>query len=260
MSIYIDRLNIHNDERIILNDISLEIHTGKITCIIGANGAGKSTLLKAIMGDIPISSGQIKIHGQAVNHDLAGNQRARNLAFLPQLSLLNFPFTVEEVVRLGRIPHATGEELDTDIIRQSLAAVEMTEFANRSYTQLSGGEKQRVQLARIFTQIWRAEDSDQTRILLLDEPNSSLDLGHQKMLMQFLQNFAQSNVAILLVLHNLNTAANYSDELIALHQGDVLTTGTPEQVITPATIQQLFAINCQVIANPNTGKPIVLEE
>ena len=240
--------------------MSAHIHAGKITTIIGANGVGKSTLLKAIIGDIPITSGQIKIHEQHINSKHSDNHRARNLAFLPQLSLLNFPFTVEEVVRLGRIPHDTGDKLDTEIIHQSLATMEMTEFSQRPYPQLSGGEKQRVQLARVFAQIWRGDDTPNPRILLLDEPNTSLDLGHQQILMQFLQVFSQSNIAIVMVLHNLNTAANYSDELIALHAGKVLTTGTPEQVLTPATIKELFAINCQVTTNPSTGKPVILEE
>ncbi len=260
MSICIDNISVNNDNVSVLTKVSAHIHAGKITTIIGANGVGKSTLLKAIIGDIPITSGQIKIHEQHINPKHNDNHRARNLAFLPQLSLLNFPFTVEEVVRLGRIPHNTGDKLDTEIIRQSLATMEMTEFSQRPYPQLSGGEKQRVQLARVFAQIWRGEDTPNPRILLLDEPNTSLDLGHQQMLMQFLQIFSQSNIAIVMVLHNLNTAANYSDELIALHAGKVLTTGTPEQVLTPATIKELFAINCQVTKNPSSGKPVILEE
>ena len=260
MSICTNNISVHNDGVPILTDVSVKIPAGKITSIIGANGVGKSTLLKAIMGDIPITSGQITIHDQHINPKFIDNQRARNLAFLPQLSLLNFPFTVEEVVRLGRTPHDTGDKLDTDIIHQSLAVVEMNNFSQRPYPQLSGGEKQRVQLARVFAQIWRAEDSPNPRLLLLDEPNTSLDLGHQQMLMHFLQEFAKSNVAILMVLHNLNTAANYSDELIALHASTVLTTGKPEQVLTPETVESLFAINCQVMTNPNTGKPIILEK
>ena len=239
---------------------SMKIPVGKITSIIDANRLEKSTLLKATMGDIPITSGQITIHNQPINPKLINNQRARNSAFLPQFSLLNFPFTVEEVVRLEQTPHDTGNELDTDIIHQSLAVVEMNDFSQRLYPQLSGGEKQRIQLARVFAQIWRTEDSSNPRLLLLDEPNTSLNLGHQPILMQFLQEFAKSNVAILIVLHNLNTVANDSDELIALHAGTVLTTGTPEQILTSETIESLFAINCHVTTNPKTGKPIMLEE
>ena len=247
MSIQIDNLSVKTNGVDIITDISLTAATGKITTIIGANGAGKSTLLKAITGDIPIKSGLIKLHNTTINPKLVDKTRSRNMAFLPQLSLLNFPYTVEEVVLLGRTPHETGEALDAAIIQQSLAVVEMSEFSQRSYTQLSGGEKQRVQLARVLAQIWRAEDSPSPRILLLDEPTISLDLGHQKKLMQFLQTFAQTDVAILMVLHNLNTAAHYSDELIALQHGKILTSGSPSTVLKPETIKQLFTIDCQII-------------
>lgn len=260
MSLQVENLCVHSHGLDILNNVSITIPSGKISTIIGANGAGKSTLLKTITGDIDISSGEIKLHDQTINPKITNTLRARNLAFLPQLSLLNFPYTVDEVVRLGRTPHQTGEQIDSQIIQECLEVVEMSDFAKRSYTQLSGGEKQRVQIARVLAQIWRTEDSTAPRVLLLDEPNASLDLGHQKSLMRFLREFTHHDVAILMVLHNLNTAANYSDELIAMHAGEIVTSGSSETVLTPALIKQLFGVDCQVMTNPSTGKPIVLEE
>ena len=260
MSIHINNLQVHLNGKDIINDVSLTVPTGQISTIIGANGAGKSTLLKAITGDTDIHSGNIKLHDQEINPKVTDVARARNLAFLPQLSLLNFPYTVEEVVKLGRTPHKTGEQLDSEIVQECLAVVEMNDFTQRLYPQLSGGEKQRVQLARVLAQIWRAQDSELPRVLLLDEPNSSLDLGHQQTLMRFLQKFAQDDIAILMVLHNLNTAANYSDQLIAMHDGQVVAMDKPEKVLTKELMQQLFGIDCSIISNPNTGKPFVLEE
>lgn len=243
----------------IVKNASFTAPLNQITTIIGANGVGKSTLLKAIVGDIDISSGEISLHQEVINPKVTNQQRARGLAFLPQLSLLNFPYTVEEVVGLGRIPHETGEKIDSIVIQESLVAVEMEKFSQRLYPQLSGGEKQRVQIARVLAQIWRAENSASARVLLLDEPNSSLDLGHQQMLMSFLQQFAKQNVAILMVLHNLNTASNYSDQLVAMNQGKVVAIGSPEEIIQADLISELFNVECKIISSPITDKPIVLE-
>ena len=260
MSILIDNIRVRLNGKDILKNVSLTVPAGKISTIIGANGAGKSTLLKTITGDVDIHSGNIKLHGKKINPKVTDAERARNVAFLPQLSLLNFPYTVEEVVKLGRTPHKTGEQLDLSIVQECLSVVEMNDFAHKLYPQLSGGEKQRVQLARVLAQIWRAEDSAMPRILLLDEPNSSLDLGHQKTLMHFLQEFTKDNITILMVLHNINTAANYSNHLIAMHDGQIVANDKPEKVITPELIQQLFSIDCLIMTNPKTGKPFIIEE
>ena len=188
------------------------------------------------------------------------------MAFLKQFSVLNFPFTVSEVVKLGRIPHETGEAIDNVITHECLQTVERADFADRFYPELSGGEKQRVQIARVLAQIWRKEDctndfyNHSQRILILDEPSSSLDLGHQQTLMHFLKQFAHQGVTVLMVLHNLNTAANYSDHLIGLKKGQLLQQGSSEQVMQASIIQQLFGVDCQIIKNPITGKPNLLEQ
>lgn len=260
MSIDVKNLHIRANNTDIVSDVSFSAPSKKITTIIGANGAGKSTLLKAIIGDITISSGEVHLHQKLIDPRSNNPHRARSLAFLPQLSLLNFPYTVEEVVKLGRIPHETGEQLDSQIISECLDIVEMIEFSERLYPQLSGGEKQRVQIARVLAQIWRKEDSHSSRVLLLDEPNASLDLGHQQTLMQFLQEFIQQDVAVLMVLHNLNTAANYSDQLIAMNHGKIVAHGSPKDVVQPQLIYELFEVNCRIMTNPTSGKPVVLEE
>ncbi len=251
-------LQVDAKQQEILRDISFDVASNSITTIIGPNGAGKSSLLKAIMGDYKLLSGELLLNGVRADINLSSELRARSLAMLPQLSLLNFPYSVEEVVRLGRTPHQTGRQVDDDIVHASLEAVEMTAFSARLYPQLSGGEKQRVQIARVLAQIWRAEDCVGQRILILDEPTSSLDLGHQQMLMRFLQKFSQSGVTILMVLHDLNIAAHYSDELLAVYKGEVLSQGKPDEILQESNMRTLFDVECQIIPHPVTGKPVVL--
>jgi len=157
------------NNQLLVNDVSCELQAGKIMAIIGANGAGKSSLLKAIAGDIAYT-GNISIKGLAETQKL----RARQVAVLPQLSLLNFPYRVAEVVGLSRIPHNTGHVIDDKIVGDALELMDISFLTNRLYTELSGGEKQRVQLARVLAQIWDVDDAPaKSRLLLLDEPTSA---------------------------------------------------------------------------------------
>ncbi|NNC99480.1 MAG: ATP-binding cassette domain-containing protein, partial [Gammaproteobacteria bacterium] len=174
-------LSIHNlrvcapgSKHVLLDDISCTVSGGEILAVVGPNGAGKSTLLQTLAGDIETYEGSIDF----ANVSSAIKCRARQLAVLPQFSLLSFPFRVDEVVRLARIPHQTGNAVDEEIIAAALDAMDISCLSHRLYTELSGGEKQRVQLARVLAQVWRAEDADGgQRILLLDEPTTALDLG-----------------------------------------------------------------------------------
>jgi iron complex transport system ATP-binding protein len=258
MSISVQNFSINIQNNVIVKEATMEVRDNQITTIIGPNGAGKSTLLKAIVGDIETSEGALQINGQTIDPRSGNRERARSIAILPQLSLLNFPYTVEEVVELGRTPHETGKTIDDKIIQECLAVVEMNHFSKRFYTQLSGGEKQRVQIARVLAQIWRAEDCQTQRTLILDEPTASLDLGHQQTLMHFLQKFIADNVSILMVLHDLNTAAQYSNHLVTMKQGRIIFQGKPDDVLKTEILNDLFEVDCHVITHPATGKPIIL--
>ena len=258
----INNLHVEINGRTLLKQIDLDVSAGEIVAIIGPNGAGKSSLLKAVMRDIPFSQGEININQQVVNHNL-NNSQARQVAALPQFSLLSFPYTVHEVVSLARIPHSTGLAIDNQIIDETLAAMDISHLSERLYTRLSGGEKQRVQLARVLAQIWRAEDTEteHQRLLILDEPTTALDLGHQQMLMRTLHTFAKSSdnkVAVLMVLHDVNLAARYADKLLAISEGETLAFGTPKQVLTKKNLKQLFDIDAHIVPHPNTGQPVVL--
>jgi len=256
MLVSIKSLSVTSDhqEHLILNNISCAINQGEILGIIGPNGAGKSTLLSAIMGDINYT-GEIHINGLAD----APHLRARQVAILPQLSLLNFPFRVFEVVNLGRIPHQTGLTRDQKIIDQALEMMDIGFLKNRLYTELSGGEKQRVQLARVLAQIWSSEDSPSgDRLLILDEPSSALDLGHQQDLMNAIKAFAEQGVAVALVLHDINLAARYCDKLLALLCSETLAYGNVSEVVTAENVKRLFGIDAHIVAHPTQQTPIVV--
>ncbi len=243
-----------SEAHVLVDDISAELSAGEVLSIIGPNGAGKSTLLKAIAGDIPYT-GELKINGAANDAKL----RARQIAVLPQLSLLNFPFRVSEVVALARIPHSTGNQRDQDIVSEALTLMDIDYLANRLYTELSGGEKQRVQLARVLAQIWSVEDApERTRLLLLDEPTAALDLGHQQQLMNAIRLFAQQGVAVLMVLHDINLAAQYSDKLLALLCSQRIAFGPPKEVVTVKHVKTLFGIEADVIKHPVHDTPVVI--
>jgi iron complex transport system ATP-binding protein len=239
---------------LLLNNIHCELAAGEILVVIGPNGAGKSTLLKAITGDLSYS-GSLQIEGVAESRKL----QARQIAVLPQLSLLNFPYRVSEVVMLARIPHQTGRAQDQKIVAAALELMDINYLAHRLYTELSGGEKQRVQLARVLAQIWNADDASAgMRLLLLDEPTAALDLGHQQQLMQAIQVFAQSGVAVLMVLHDINLAAQYADKLLGLLASQQVAYGPVKNVITEKIVQQLFDIKATIISHPEHGTPIIL--
>jgi iron complex transport system ATP-binding protein len=241
---------------ILLEDISLTLDAGRVLGIIGPNGAGKSTLLKAISGDFPIAEGNLTLqgrpHGAWQPQDLA-----RNMAFLPQLSLLNFPYTVQEVVLLGRIPHNTGNAIDREVLDEVLAATDIESLRARLYTQLSGGEKQRVQLARIFAQVWD-RDSLEGKLLLLDEPTAALDLNHQQQIAAVIAELAARGCATALVIHDVNVIAGIADQVLALRSGRQVAVGTPEQVLTESLFRDVFEVDVIVSDHPNRQQPVVM--
>jgi len=227
-----------------------------VMAVVGQNGAGKTTMLRAVVGELPVSGGALTLCGRP-HHHWRLQERARRLAVLPQASTLNFPFTVAEVVALGRSPHSTGRAVDEEIIRAALAALDIGHLRDRLYPQLSGGEKQRTQLARVMVQIWRAEDIGE-RLLVLDEPTASLDLGHQQQLMQRVRAFASDGAAVLMVLHDLNLALRFADRLLALHQGAVAAEGPCAEVLTTDLLQRLYGARVELMRHPHDGRPVVI--
>jgi iron complex transport system ATP-binding protein len=236
----------------LLQEIDLRIDSGEILGLIGPNGAGKSSLLKVITRELP-AAGRVELLGSTMGH-WHPRQRACHMAVLPQLSRLSFPFTVEEVVRLGRTPHDTGRATDEGIVEEVLAAVDISALRARRYTELSGGERQRVQLARVFAQIWPGERS----LLLLDEPTSALDLAHQRQVLDAIAGLARRGCAVLMVIHDFNLLAARADRLLALHRGRAVACGTPAEVLRPALFAEVFGAEVRIASHPVSGSPLVI--
>ena len=240
----------------LLHGISLELAPGEIAGIVGPNGAGKTTLLRLAAGDFPATQGRTSFRGRAIA-DWSSRERARHLGVLPQLSLLNFPYLVEEVVLLGRTPHDAGAGTDQRIVDQALALTDTAPLRHRLYTQLSGGERQRVQLARVLAQIWQ-EESLSGQLLLLDEPTAALDLSHQQQLLCILELLADRGCAVLVVLHDVNLLAGIARQLLVLSGGRQVACGAPTEVLTPGLFDTVFNTEVLVQAHPSRGHPLVI--
>jgi iron complex transport system ATP-binding protein len=244
--------------RSLLESIRLSVAPGEVLALVGPNGAGKSTLLKALIGEIFPTIGTVRMNARPLAA-WSLKQRARCRAVLPQQSNLSFPFTVLEVVLMGRSPHSGGESAaDFRIARQALATTEVDHLSERLYPTLSGGERQRVQLARVLAQIWQPLATHEPRYLLLDEPTTNLDLPHQHATLRLARQFARQGVGVLAVLHDLNLAAEYADQVAVLKQGRLEAKGAPVEVLTPSIISRTFNIPVMVIPHPVLGCPLVV--
>ena len=240
----------------LLQGVSVEIVPGQVHTVLGPNGAGKTSLLRVLVAELSADSGEVALNGQPIRQWSAG-QRARMLAVLPQHSLLNFPFTGLEVVMLGRTPHDTGVVHDRDIARKALKKVDGDYLCDRLYTRLSGGEKQRVHLARVLAQIWEpAAEGD--RFLVLDEPTSSFDLAHQQLTLEIIVDLAKQGVGVLMVIHDLNLAARCADQMILMQCGHIVVAGTPDEILNAANIHRVFDVNVTIGRHPVSGTPLVI--
>ncbi|MBL4834444.1 MAG: heme ABC transporter ATP-binding protein [Pseudomonas sp.] len=238
----------------ILTGIEFQLRSGEVLAVLGTNGAGKSTLLATLSGELSHPEGDIKLAGRPLAAWPAA-QRARRLAVLPQSSSLAFAFSVEEVVLLGRLPHAVGHDEDRRVVAEVMHATDIDHLRQRSYLALSGGERQRVHLARVLAQIW---DAAEPACLLLDEPTASLDLAHQRLILQSAREIARRGNAVLLVLHDLNLAACYADRLLMLDRGRVAALGTPWEVLQAERIQQVFGVEVEVARHPRLDCPLII--
>lgn len=256
MSLAADNISLHLSGFDLLRNVSVQVEAGQVTAIVGPNGAGKSSLLRVLTGEIQPTTGQV-VFNQRTLDDWPVEQKAQMLAVLPQHSLLNFPFTANEVVGLGRIPHETGTSKDAEIIAQALKLVDAEYLQRRFYTQMSGGEKQRVQLARVLAQIWLPCASGE-QFLVLDEPTSAFDLAHQQLTLDIVRQLAARGVGVVMVLHDLNLAARCADKLVVFDGGEIAAQGSPEQVLTEQLIKQVFGVEAIISRHPLTDKPLVI--
>ena len=243
----------------LLDYVSLSLQAGEVLIVIGQNGAGKSTLRKVLSGDLQPTSGEVWMNNRLLSAWTLP-ERARVRAVLPQDSALSFPFTVLEVVLMGRAPHVSGAESkrDYEIARRALEAVEAAHLEDRIYPTLSGGERQRVHLARVLAQIWESVGSTQTRCLLLDEPISNVDIAHQHQILRIARNLAKQQVAVLVILHDLNLAAQYADKIAMLKNGRIIALDVPDRILTEELIQETFGVAVGVIKHPYLNCPLII--
>lgn len=239
----------YGDKRI-LDSVDITVTAGEILALVGPNGAGKSTLLDVLSGDAH-ASGTLDIVGKPIG-DWKVADLARQRAVLTQQNMLSFPFTVFEVVEMGRAPwqRTPREDDDDEAIREALSITDTAQFIERRYPSLSGGEKARASLARVLAQ--------RTGIIFLDEPTAALDIKHQEAVLQVAKQRAQNGDAVVVVLHDLNLAAAYADRVTLLNHGRVYADGSPSEVLTAEAISTVYQYPVEIIAHPKSGLPLVL--
>ena len=230
-------------QKAILNHCSLTLTPGRFTAVVGANGAGKSTLLRIVSGEDVPDQGHVHLNGRLLaNHSSRELSQVR--AVLPQRTIVNFPFTVEQVVEIGRYAHRSSDQENELIIREVMQLTGLTHCRGRTYQTLSGGEQQRVQMARVMAQLWGETYRgalSKPRYLLLDEPTSSLDLAQQQRLLGLAKELCLRPFGLLAILHDLNLAIQYADDILFLKQGETVAYGTVEEVVTQAVIEETFS-------------------
>ena len=251
----IQSLSVSYGTRRVLHEVSFNVQSGEVLALIGPNGAGKSTLIRAVSGVIPYS-GHIRTNGDDFA-SLSAMQRAKYIATVPQAVALPPAYTVWETVLFGRTPHlgflGQPSQKDEEIARQSLTRVSALPFADRPVGELSGGEQQRVLLARALCQ--------STPILLLDEPTAHLDLQYQVGLLELVHELAhRDKLAVLVALHDLNLAAHYADRIALMVAGNIKAMGSAKEVLQPDLIQEAYCLPVQVVKHPFLDIPLILPD
>ncbi|HAT1132574.1 ABC transporter ATP-binding protein [Corynebacterium striatum] len=241
-------------ERDIITGLSVDIAPGKVTSIVGPNGCGKSTLLRSLSRLLKPTGGEIFLDGKAIS-EIPTKQLAASLGLLPQSPIAPDGIVVTDLVGRGRTPHqgllGRWSQEDYDIVQESMEMTGVAELAERSIDELSGGQRQRVWIAMALAQ--------RTDILLLDEPTTYLDIKHQLEVLDLLVELNETHgTTIAMVIHDLNLAARYSDELIAVSNGNVYAQGSPQDVMTQQTVKDVFGVDSVIVEDPVSGLPAVM--
>lgn len=247
-------LRLAYDDRVVVTDLDLLVPPGRISAIVGPNACGKSTLLRAMARLLSPRAGTVTLDGRSV-HGMPTREVAKELGILPQAPTAPDGLTVIDLVTRGRSPHQSWwrqwSSADEEAVRSALRATELLDLADRAVDELSGGQRQRAWIAMAIAQ--------ETPILLLDEPTTFLDLAHQIDVLDLVVDLnRRENRTIVMVLHDLNQACRYADHVIAMKSGRIVAQGSPPEVITPATVAEVFDVNCQVTLDPVSATPMII--
>ena len=251
----VDSLCYTINNKSLVDQMSFNIESGDMVSIVGPNGSGKSTLVKLISGELNPSSGDIFINNIS-NFKWDVKELSKYRSVLPQSNSLSFPFSVLDIVKMGRYPYREIEEnnITEKICKDIIDIFDLNNFINQNYMTLSGGEKQRVQLARVLAQIWSEQNYE--KLLILDEPTSYLDISHQYALFDLLKTINGKGLTILMVLHDLNHALMYSNKLIMLKSSKLISYGKTADVATKSRLEDIFNVCVDIIKN--NDKPVVV--
>lgn len=252
-------LTLRAGDKALVEDVALGLAAGRLTAIVGPNGAGKSTLVRLLSGELAPSAGEVRYRGEPVAA-IPPWRLACIRAVLPQASRLAFPFTAREVARIGLdgIGRGLGAADRARILEGALARADVTHLADRTYQSLSGGEQQRTQFARVLAQMEAGRTVADGQLLLLDEPIASLDLKHQLALLDAVSAMAEGGVAVVAVLHDLNLAAAFADEIVVMAEGRIVARGAPAAVLDDALVSGVFGVALKVATVPEGDRPFVL--
>lgn len=249
---YTEQVKIKYSDQIVVDDLNLSIPKEKITALIGANGSGKSTILKTLARIMRPFGGTVYLNGKSI-HQSPTKEIAKQLAILPQNPTAPGGLTVYELVSYGRFPYQKGlgtlTKEDRDMIHWALDVTGLTALNQRPIEQLSGGQRQRAWIAMALAQ--------QTDILLLDEPTTYLDMAHQLEVLELLEKLnREENRTIVMVVHDLNHASQYAQQIVAIRHGKVVAEGTPQEVITKEVLREVFGVEADILTDSRTGLPI----
>lgn len=243
--------------REILRKVNLELQAGTFTAIAGPNGAGKSSLLKILSNESSRYQGDIIINGVTAKSYSAA-QLSSVRAVLPQHSHVQFPFSVKQIVELGRQHTKATTKQSQLVLEEVMDLTGISDWSARNYLTLSGGEQQRVQLARVLAQVW--EQKSFPRFILLDEPTSSLDIAQQQLIFNLVKQACERNIGVLAIVHDLNQAVQFADQLYFMREGTVIAQGESKKVFTKPIIEETFCCRVNVYHDPCTNCPYIVPD
>lgn len=253
-----DNISYSIGKKQMLKNVSARFLPGEFTMIVGPNGSGKSTFLKIFSGEISDFEGTVHYNEKSI-HSITKEELAACRAVMSQQTELGFPLTVEEVVMMGRYPHFTFKpgKKDLAVCDEVIGRMNLHSFTGRNYTTLSGGEKQRVQYARVLAQIWEPP-ANGYRYLFLDEPLNNLDIAYQQDFLQLANHLKNEKTILVAVMHDINLATHYADKILFFKDGALAAAGTPRELVSESLIAEIFNVKTTVIANPLNGQPLII--